>query len=534
MNPAGLPFPLLVMAVLAGLLFLALGVILALRWRYRLPLPDPSWAVALPPAAPPEVSPLALSIAAARRANPGRSGVMLLSDPLQAFAARVALIRAAVHALDLQYYVWRPDQAGFIILDELRRAADRGVRVRLLLDDNGIAGLDPALAGLAQHPGVSVRLFNPFLLRKPRLLNYAFDFFRLNRRMHNKALVADRCMALSGGRNIGDEYFGATNGSIFADLDILLAGPAAEALASDFDRYWASPLAFPAPVILGNVMPLAPEDIARGPASAWPPAYAQALVNLPMAGATPALELRWVPVTMISDDPAKALGAEPVESGFGRRLLALFGEPRVELVLVSPYFVPMTSGTEALAALARSGVSVKVLTNSLDATNHRIVHTGYARRRRSLLKAGIRLFEMKGPDAWSLPRRHFRIFRSAGPEGRFLVGSQSTALHAKTFAVDRERLFVGTFNFDPRSVNLNTELGFLVDCPDLAAELHDSFDARLLERAYEVRLEEEAKRLTWVEWTTTGIIRHRTEPGTSRTERVFVALLSPLPIEWLL
>ncbi|WP_448579918.1 phospholipase D-like domain-containing protein [Thermaurantiacus sp.] len=532
MNPAGLPF--LLTAGLAGLLVLALGMILALRWRYRLPQPDPSRAVLVAPSAPPEASPLALSMAAERKANPGRSGVMLLSDPLQAFAARVALIRAAVHAVDLQYYVWRPDQAGFILLDELRRAADRGVMVRLLLDDNGIAGLDPALAGLSRHPGVSIRLFNPFMLRKPRLLNYAFDFFRLNRRMHNKALVADRCMALSGGRNIGDEYFGATNGSVFADLDILLAGPAAEDLAVDFDRYWTSPLAFPAARILGNVRPLTPDDLARGPASAWPPAYAQAFLNFPMTGATPALAMRWVPVTMISDDPAKALGAEPVESGFGRRLLALFGEPRRELVLVSPYFVPMAPGTEALASLARSGVGVKVLTNSLDATNHRIVHTGYARRRRALLKAGIRLFEMKGPDAWSLPRRHFRIFRSAGPEGRFLVGSQSTALHAKTFAVDRERLFVGTFNFDPRSVNLNTELGFIIDCPDLAAELHDAFDARLLERAYEVRLDDAGSSLIWLEWTKSGIITHRTEPGTSRSERLFVALLSPLPIEWLL
>lgn len=534
MNPAGLLLPLLLTAGFATLLLFLLAAILWLRWRYRLPQPDPSWATEFPPPVPPETTPLALSIAGTRKANPGQSGVMLLSDPLQAFAARVALIRAAVQALDLQYYVWRPDQAGFILLDELRRAADRGVRVRLLLDDNGIAGLDPALAGLAHHPGVSIRLFNPFLLRKPRPLNYAFDFFRLNRRMHNKALVADRCMALSGGRNVGDEYFGATDGSVFADLDILLAGPSAEALASDFDRYWISPSAYPASEILGKVRPLSPEDIARGPASAWPPAYHQALLNLPMKGATPELDLRWVPVTMISDDPAKALGAQPAHSGFGPRLLALFGEPRRELVLVSPYFVPMASGTEALAALARSGVRVKVLTNSLDATNHRIVHTGYARRRRSLLKAGIRLFELKGPDAWSLSRRHFRIFRTAGPEGRFLVGSQSTALHAKTFAVDRERLFVGTFNFDPRSVNLNTELGFLVDCPDLAAELHDAFDALLNERAYEVRLDEDGRRLAWIEWTTTGMIRHRTEPGTSRTERAFVSLLSPLPIEWLL
>ena len=474
------------------------------------------------------------AIAGPALAHPGRSGVVPLSDPLQAFAARVALIRAATTLLDVQYYVWRPDQAGLIILDELRQAADRGVVVRLLLDDNGIAGLDPALAGLARHPRISIRLFNPFRVRASRLLNYFFDFSRLNRRMHNKALVADRSFAISGGRNIGDEYFGATDGAVFADLDILIAGPAAADLARDFDRYWNAPSAWPAEVILAGIPSLRPEDLARGPAGAWPPAYAQAMRSLPVEAGVPQLAMRWVPITMVSDDPAKALGKARQEQGIGPRLLDLFGEPCRELVLVSPYFVPMEYGTRALAALARRGVEVKVLTNSLDATNHPIVHTGYARRRRALLKAGIRLFEMKGPDAWALPRRHFRIFRTAGPEGRFVVGSQSTALHAKTFAVDRERLFVGTFNFDPRSVRFNTELGFLIDCPELAAELHHGFDRRLVERAYEVVLEPGTGRLIWIEWTPTGVIRHDHDPGTRRFERVAVALLSRFPIETLL
>lgn len=514
------------------LALLAVGSVLVLRWRFRLPRSGPwpaSFALQPPPGAP-----LASAIAPARSGHPGRSGVMLLSDPLQAFAARVAVIRAAAGALDIQSYVWRPDQAGFILLDELRQAADRGVRVRLLLDDNGIAGLDPVLAGLMRHPGLSIRLFNPFVLRKPRLLNYLFDFPRLNRRMHNKALVADGCVAISGGRNIGDEYFGATDGAVFADLDILIAGPAAEALSQDFDRYWNAPFAYPAETLLAGVPALARQALARGPAIAWPPAYAQALAHLPMANGVPDFALRWAPVTMVSDDPEKAMGPLPRGRGFGARLLALFGEPRSELVLVSPYFVPTAYGTRALAALARSGVSVQVLTNSLDATNHRVVHTGYARRRRALLKAGIRLFEMKGPDAWALPRRHFRLFRSGGPEGRFLVGSQSTALHAKTFAVDRRRLFVGSFNFDPRSVHLNTELGFLIECPELAQELHDSFERRLHERAYEVRLDPAGGHLEWIEWTPTGVIRHATEPGTTRTERTAIALLSPLPIEWML
>jgi putative cardiolipin synthase len=472
-------------------------------------------------------------------ANPGQSGIALLADGREAFAARAALARVAERSLDLQYYIWHGDVSGRLLMKELLAAADRGARVRLLLDDNGTAGLDRELAALDRHPLIEVRLFNPFVIRAPKAVGYIMDFSRLNRRMHNKAFIADGSAAVIGGRNVGDEYFGATTGSAFEDLDLFAVGPVVPTLAADFDRYWAARSSYPVPAILPAADDTALEALRRslaadaaGPeATAYAGAVAEGLAALAAAGQE--LPLEWVPVAMLSDDPAKGEGKVPPSDLLANRLAARVGPPEQRLSLVSAYFVPGDAGRDELVALARRGVKVEVMTNALEATDVAAVHAGYARHREVLLKAGVRLWEMKAAPG---DRARLRIGFGSGPAGpgsRPVMVASGTSLHAKTFAVDRARLFVGSFNFDPRSVALNTELGFLVDSPRLAASLHDAFDDGLAARAYEVKIGPSGD-LVWVEQTRQGPVLHTTEPGTRWHQRLLVRLLALLPVEWLL
>lgn len=477
--------------------------------------------------------------AAALAANPGRSGIALLADGREAFAARAALARVAERSLDLQYYIWHGDLSGRLLMKELLAAADRGVRVRLLLDDNGTAGLDRELAALDRHPLIEVRLFNPFVIRTPKVVGYIMDFGRLNRRMHNKAFIADGSAAVIGGRNVGDEYFGATSGSAFEDLDLFAVGPVVPLLAADFDRYWAARSSYPVPAILPPADAAALDALRRSlaaaaaepAATAYAGAVAQGLAALAAVGQ--ALPLEWVPVAMLSDDPAKGEGKVPAADLLANRLAARVGTPGQRLSLVSAYFVPGNAGRDELAALARRGVTVEVMTNALEATDVAAVHAGYARHREALLKAGVRLWEMKAAPG---DRARLRIGFGSGPAGlgsRPVMVASGTSLHAKTFAVDQSRLFVGSFNFDPRSVALNTELGFLVDSPALAEVLHQAFEDGIAERAYEVKIGPSGK-LVWIEQTQQGSAIHTTEPGTGWYQRLLVRAMALLPIEWLL
>ena len=257
---------------------------------------------------------LGRSLAPQVAAHPGQSGFYLLPDGRDAFAARVLLARAAQRTIDAQYYIWHGDLTGMFLFGELRKAADRGVRVRLLIDDNNTAGLDDLLAGLDAHPRIEVRLFNPFTVRRPRLVGWAVDFNRLNRRMHNKSFTVDGAATVIGGRNVGDEYFGAGSGALFVDLDALAVGPVAGAVSNDFDRYWASASAYPAGSVLPSSAYQHPRDVRRAgspsPATTPPPLILDTVRSLPIVSDLSArrLPLEWAPVSLISDDPAKALG----------------------------------------------------------------------------------------------------------------------------------------------------------------------------------------------------------------------------------
>ncbi|CAB3802663.1 phospholipase D family protein [Pararobbsia alpina] len=473
---------------------------------------------------------LGRAIAAQLSAHAGLTGIDPLVDSRAAFAARVNLARAAQRTLDVQYYIWRNDLTGILLLEELHEAADRGVRVRLLLDDNGIpSSLDEILAALDAHPNIEVRLFNPFAIRRPKATGFLPDFSRLNRRMHNKSFTADSAATIIGGRNIGNEYFGATDGVVFADLDVLAVGPAAADVARDFDRYWASASSYPARQILS---PAALDRLdalgQRARKLQWDPAaaaYVDAIRETPdvreLLEST--LPFEWARTRMISDDPAKVLNRAPPTTLVLSQLREILGDPERELDLVSPYFVPAETGTRYFTQLASSGTRVRVLTNSLEATDVVAVHSGYARRRVELLNAGVELFELRRSPHNS----------DSNEESTGVLGSSGSSLHAKTFAVDGKRVFVGSLNFDPRSANLNTELGFVIDSPELARRIESIFSTLGPQLAYFVRLDSNGN-LYWLEQRGNAVVRHDTEPHSAWTTRLGVWFFSILPIEWLL
>ena len=464
-------------------------------------------------------------------AHPGLSGIHALHHPHDAFAARALLARAAERTLDVQYYIWRGDTSGTLLLAELLAAAKRGVRVRLLLDDMGTAGLDAQLAALDGHPQIEVRLFNPFMLRRPKVLGYLGDLRRANRRMHNKSFTADNQASIVGGRNVGDEYFGATTGVLFADLDVLALGPVVHDVSADFDRYWASASAYPARDILPAVAPAAAAELADQARAllASPEAhdYAQSIQRSDFHRQLlqRELPLEWARVQMLSDDPAKGLGRARRDGLLLPQLEAALSKPQRSVDLVSPYFVPTDGGVAAFARLRQAGVRVRILTNAFEATDVPAVHAGYAKYRRPLLEQGVTLYEMRRlvPDYADEHKR--RLFQR--------LGSSGSSLHAKTFAVDDQRVFVGSLNFDPRSAHLNTELGFLIDSPVLARQLTQVFDTTVPAQSYQVVLARDGS-LQWRSGLGDPPPVYATEPHTTWWSRALVHLLMWLPIEWLL
>ncbi|HEX5092630.1 MAG TPA: phospholipase D family protein, partial [Burkholderiales bacterium] len=412
-------------------------------------------------------------------AHPGKSGIYALPDPYNAYAARLVLAAAAEKSLDVQYYIWNGDETGYLLLGALWQAADRGVRVRLLLDDNGVAGLDEVLATVDAHPNIEVRLYNPFTIRSFRVLNYATDFSRLNHRMHNKSMTADNQAAIFGGRNIGNEYFAAGSGVWFRDLDALAVGPVVQEVSKAFDRYWNSDSAYPVAGLLPAPKPGAKDallakfkEVHAEPLSQT---YIETLRKTELAREIEAghVPFEWSSAELVVDDPAKTLDRS------GRKdvlllsqLFAAAGHTEHSFDLVSPYFVPGEEGTNEFVTAAARGLRIRVLTNSLEATDVGAVHAGYAKRRKDLLRAGVVLYELRPVESDDEKKR------------RVLGGSSGASLHAKTFALDGKRLFIGSFNFDQRSAELNTELGVLIDNRDLAQRLVEVFQNNVRTVAY--------------------------------------------------
>lgn len=486
------------------------------------PLPDNSQRTTTLHLPPNPESLIARQLMQETQIHQGESGIYPLANSRDAFIARLALVELAEKSLDVQYYIWHNDISGQLLAQSLKKAAARGVRVRLLLDDHTMAGMDDFIADLNAQNNLEVRLFNPYMQRRFRPLGYLSDFFRLNRRMHNKSLTADSVVSIIGGRNIGDEYFQATSGVMFADLDVAAVGEAAEHTAQQFDRYWNSESAYPAENILKtSTKPLETNLITHPDAKGYLQLLAQSSFAQQLREGN--LPLIWARTQLVSDPPEKVLGkSQTSENLYHAHIAPLLRQTQQHLLIVSPYFVPTKQGATLLSELASADKYVAVLTNSLAANDVAIVHSGYAKYRKPLLKSGVALYELK-TSATIKPSKMRSIYDGSG-----------ASLHAKTFTLDDRYLYIGSFNLDPRSANFNTEMGLIIESPQLAKHLKDVLTQGVKKNAYQVVLTE-TQNLQWQTQTADNTTEQLDqEPASSFIRRAQVWIASKLPIEWLL
>jgi putative cardiolipin synthase len=475
---------------------------------------------------PTNSTPLAAAARPLTEAHRGKSGLHPLSTGVDAFAARLALADAAKSTLELQYYIWHNDRTGRLMLDHILRASERGVHVRVLLDDLGKSTDEGILLALDAHPNIEVRLFNPVPWRHFRWLGALFDYRRVNRRMHNKAFVADGRVAIVGGRNIGDEYFAAHSELEFADLDVVAIGPVVDSVSRSFELFWNSRASIPIASLTRTQ--LTPGEIASykrqlaGHVAAMQDSpYVRALHESSLATQIErrTLQFHWGRAWSVYDLPEKFAAADTdTTTHLLPKLRGIAEGTKRELFIVSPYFVPGRRGVKLLKRLRERGVRVVVVTNSLASTDVTAVHAVYERYRKPLLRAGVEIYESK----------HIAKAERA-PRIRGLRGSRRASLHAKTFAFDRTIIFIGSMNLDPRSTQLNTEIGIVFDCPEFAAQVPEILERDLDQTAY--RLELSGRRLTWIERDGKEIIRHDDEPGSTAWQRAVMRMLSWLPIE---
>ena len=469
---------------------------------------------------------------AALQAHAGQNAFRPLPDGLDALLARIHLAEAAERSLDLMYYKWNNDTVGKHLANALLRAADRGVRVRVLIDDAGTSVDDNNLMALDGHSALEVRLFNPIASRGTRMLEMMTSFGRLNRRMHNKAFIADNQRAILGGRNIGDEYFEAHGDGNFADLDVVMAGPVVGEVSKAFDLYWNSPVVYPIAALTGKRHEIGSLDALRADLAAFVASqtdtpYTQAArARADVLLNTAADGVFWGKAHVLYDDPSKITRDADDREG---TLLPQFSELGLsldkELTIVSPYFIPGDAGIAWLGGLVGRGLRVTVLTNSLASTDVPAVHAGYKRYRDRLVDAGVRLYELK-PEASD-------VVRASRDRPRAKEGSRAS-LHAKTFLFDRQAMFIGSLNLDPRSIQLNTEIGIVCESPAMTESMLSRLEPLIDRIAW--RVERAANgigtpQLVWVETREQDVLRHSSEPDVSGWQRFKVWLLGLLPIE---
>jgi len=466
------------------------------------------------------------------------SGFRLLTLSTNALMSRVALADHARHSLDLQYYIFNNDATGRLMAQRLLAAADRGVRVRLLVDDINAGSAIDLFDALDTHPDIEVRLFNPFATKKPSLLSRATQFLldahRLNRRMHNKSFIADGNVAIIGGRNIGDAYFDAGDDTNFRDLDLIAIGPVVQQASHAFDEYWNCDAAYPVKAFSGKhadhyELATLRAQLGRDARTFAQSDYAQATLDELPNGASADRPGKWFwgPARLVADQPEKIdAGPEQSQLRIGPDIKAMTDSAQRELLIISPYFVPGDSGTSYLDALAKRGVIVKVLTNSLASNDEPAVYAGYSRYRRPLLDGGVQLYELR-PAA-------------GAPQPATAGGTSSgVSLHAKAVVVDRQQVFIGSMNMDARSKLLNTEMGIIVDSPPLAAAVTKFFDtATLPSNAYHVVLKANGSAhggaMQWQASDNGKPLSYDHDPGATTSRRVEVQLLKLLPLESLL
>ena len=463
-------------------------------------------------------------IAGLAEQHPGEAGFYPMSDGIDALASRLLLALRAERTIDAQYYLIKNDIVSHAFLNALLDAADRGVRVRLLVDDFLLGGFDTGMAALDSHPNFELRIFNPFANRSMRFWDGVTSFSRINRRMHNKSFTVDNQVTIIGGRNIADEYFGAREDAKFGDLDVMGIGPIVADVSNTFDSYWnherASPIAAFAKM---------PDD----PAAELVKLRARLAESRQQVGTTmyaaavkdKVLEyietdhgvFIWAPYVLAVDSPdkifkAKAESVASIKTPLRESLLAA----KSEVIIISAYFVPRKAGIEALTKLQESGVNVTILTNSLASTNQATVHGGYAPSRKPLLKAGVKIYEVRA---------------DANVSGSEIVSAEDSkaTLHTKAFIVDRREIFIGSFNFDPRSANINTELGVIIQSPELAVQARNLLLAALDENTFEVFLNEKGK-LRWRGHENGEEVILKKEPHTTWSQRFAAGFFRIIPM----
>jgi putative cardiolipin synthase len=455
-----------------------------------------------------------------------KSGFLTIDQNSDALDWRLMLADQAQHSIDAQYFIWHGDESGILLLLRLLRAADRGIRVRLLVDDLLLGGAEKSLAALDTHPNLEVRIFNPWRGRGGPLgsVGKGFEFLgkmkKLNARMHNKVMVADNRFAIVGGRNIGNEYFGLSKKYNFRDTDVLCVGPVAAELSKSFDLYWNSESVYPGEAFSTSKTldkylkkrrkvlerKLAKSEKLLGSFSLYPQDWSEQLNLLPeiMSGGV---------AKVVYDKPLVGTDMPPVQMFEG--LAELFEDMREEVFIITPYFIPHDGDLNEIQGAIDQGIHVKILTNSLGATDSPIVHSAFRRYRRPIIETGTELYELRH-DA------EIQVLYDTPP-----VRAKFLGLHSKVIIVDYDRVYVGSSNFDPRSVYLNTEVGLLIDDPVLADELARLFYRDLApENSWRVRLDEKDE-LIWE--SSDGILRK--EPARTGWQRFQVGFYSLLPIE---
>jgi len=471
------------------------------------------------------------SIAEAQAQHPGQSGFYALIDGIDALASRLAIIESATVSLDVQYYIWHDDMVGKVLHNRLLAAADRGVKVRLLLDDLDTVGKDRLLSLLQYHPNIDVRLFNPLPHRRARWLDFLLSPARINHRMHNKSITADRSVSIMGGRNIGDEYFDAGGDVGFSDLDVIAVGPVTAEISSAFELFWNSKWSFPLQDIVA-AKPVTAEDFSqfreqseRYLEQARTGAYAKALtaswdkVYLDLTEE----KVTWGRWVFWYDTPEKVLADKVDKENFiAPQLWQAMRDTQQDMAIVSPYFVPGPEVTEFLVNKVKSGVRVQVLTNSLASSDVAMVYAGYSNYRKQLLAGGVELYEFKPLlNADEADRKYS------------FKGSSRASLHGKYIGFDHRYLFVGSFNLDPRSALLNTELAVVFESPLYAEFLTEAFASKVLQRAYRVELDSQGD-LVWTTLEGEQTVTFSVAPETSSWRRFISGLMSVIVPESML
>jgi phosphatidylserine/phosphatidylglycerophosphate/cardiolipin synthase-like enzyme len=448
------------------------------------------------------------------------SGIRLLTSGDEALDSLLALADDAQRTLDIQYYIIHEDDSARLLLHHLRLAAARGVRVRLLVDDLNTAGEDRRFMHLNQLANVEVRVFNPFpggrFATWTRFVASASDIPRINHRMHNKLFVADNALAITGGRNIGDQYFTRDTHSNFIDLDVVAAGAIVSQLSATFDAFWNSKYAYP---IASLAAPVRAEQAPQPLAESALAADANWLAHELDADN---LQLTWVPATVLADRPGKI--ASDVAPGqdvtIANDIKSLMRSATQEVIIISPYFVPGRDGMALLQELVGRGVRIRILTNSLASTDSPLVHNGYSHYRVALLKLGVELSEVR--PTLGQKRKRFHPFRSA-----------NASLHAKALVIDQKTVFIGSMNMDARSARTNSEMGIVIRSTEIARQVTSLLDDVRADGSYKLELDRH-DRLVWSSGEP-GAERHwHADPEGTRWQRFLLEMLAPFAPEELL